>query len=226
MRRKWEAAMAGVLLVTTGVWGQTNPGGKYLTAGIARSGEIDYPIDSRTAGIVLLDVSVDASGRLQKVGAGRDLLPLTSAVESSLKSWKFTPATLDGHAEAGTVRLVVVFTPLNAGGVTIPSGSLQPVDGNAAATNREYQPPQLKAARYAVYPANKVAAGTVMLELHVGSDGKVEGVRVLRWKGAVAGAATRAVKDWEFVPASYRGEPVKSEIPVAFVFPSPTAATK
>jgi TonB family protein len=226
MRRKWEAAMAGVLLVTTGIWGQTNPGGKYLTAGIARWGEIDYPIDSRTAGIVTLDVNVDASGRVQTVGAVRDVLPLTSAVESSLKSWKFTPATLDGHAQAGTVRMVVVFNPFNRGGVAIPSGSLQPEDGKAAATNGEYQPPQLKAARYAMYPANKGAAGTVMLELHVGSEGKVEGVRVLRWKGVVAGATTRAVKDWEFAPANYRGEPVKSEIPVAFVFPSPTAATK
>lgn len=224
-RGTWEVAVAGVLLLTTGMWGQTNPGGKYLAAGIARSGEITYPINSRTTGIVTLDVSVDASGRLQKVEAVRDVPPLTSAAESALKSWKFTPATLDGHAEAGTVRLVVVFNPFNPGGVAIPSRSLQPADGKAAATNGKYQPPQLKAARYAMYPANTVAAGTVMLELYVGSEGKVEGVRVLRWKGVVAGAATRAVKDWEFAPASYRGEPVKSETPVAFVFPSPAAGT-
>jgi outer membrane biosynthesis protein TonB len=223
MGRKWEAA-AGVLLLATGMWGQGNPG-RYLTAGIARSGEIDYPILSRTTGFVALDVSVDASGRVQKVKAVLDVPPLTSAAESALKSWRFTPATLDGHAEAGTVRLVVVFNPFNPGGVAMPSGSLQPADGKAAATNGEYQPPQLKGARYAVYPANTVAGGTVMLELHVGSGGKVEGVRVLRWKGAVAGAATRAVKDWEFAPASYRGEPVKSEILVAFVFPSQAAAT-
>jgi TonB family protein len=226
MRRKWEVAVAGVMLLTTGMWGQTNPEGKYLAAGIARSGEIAYPINSRTTGIVTLDVSVDASGRAQQVEAVQDVPPLTSAAESALKSWKFTPATLDGNAVAGTVRLVVVFNPFSSGGVAIPSGSLQPGDGKGAATSGEYQPPQLKAARYAMYPANKIAAGTVMLELHVGSEGKVEGVRVLRWTGVVAGAATRAAKDWEFAPASYRGKPMKSEIPVAFVFPSSAAGTR
>jgi hypothetical protein len=45
------------------------------------------------------------------VEALRGAPPLTSAAERALKSWKFRPATLDGHSEAGTVRLVVVFNP-------------------------------------------------------------------------------------------------------------------
>jgi Gram-negative bacterial TonB protein C-terminal len=224
MGRKWEVSVAGVLLLTMGIGGQTNQGGKYLAAGIARWGEIAYPPNSRTTGIVILDVSVDASGIMQKVEAVLDVPPLTSAVESGLQSWKFTPATLDGRAQAGTVRLVVVFNPSNPGGVAIPSGSLQPADGKSGATNGEYQPPQLKSGRYAVSPPNTVPTGTVMLALHLGSEGRVEGVRVLRWKGVVAGAATRAVKDWEFAPASYRGAPVESQTPVAFVF-LPAAGT-
>ena len=226
MRRGWLvfAGMLAVASLTAGVWvrGQGN-GGRYHAAGIAQGGEIAYPMNTNTTGFVTLDVSLDANATVQNVTVLRDVPPLTSAAQNAVKSWQYTPAMVDGQGVAGVVRVNVAFNPYNPSGVGLPGESLQPVVGGG---NGNFQPAGLTKANYAMYPPNTVSSGTVVLQVHVGHDGKVHGAIVVRGKGALSGAATAAAKTWVFTPAMYQGKAVASDVVVAFVFATPQAGTR
>jgi TonB family protein len=67
------------------------------------------------------------------------------------------------------------------------------------------------------YPAEAKAAGiqgAVKLELVVGKDGRVQSARTLSGPPELAGAATDAVKQWEYQPAVQNGEPVEFMVQV------------
>jgi TonB family protein len=220
MKRGW-AVVVGMLAAGTAGWAQG--GGKFHAAGILRAGDIAYPMNTRAPGFVTLDVTVDASGAAQNVTVVRDVPPLTSAVQSAVKGWQFTPAISDGQRAPGTVRVNVAFNPFNPGGVGLPGEALQPPSAGASG---DFQPAGLLKANYANYPPNTVAGGTVVLKVHVGKDGKVGEVRVLRGSGPLSGAATVAAKTWVFAPATYKGSVVGTEAVVAFVFVGAEAGTR
>jgi len=215
-------AVTGVLVLATVAWGQTG-GGHYHAAGIAQAGRIAYPMNSQSPGIVTLDVSLDATGAVQNVSVVRDLPPFTTAAQSAVQGWQYTPAMVDGQGVAGTARVNVVFNPFNPGGVGLPGAALQPVTN---AGSGDFQPAQVQTAGYATYPPSTVTSGTVVLQVHVGGDGKVHGVIVVRGKGALSGTATQTVKTWTFSAASYQGKAVSSDVVVAFVFASPQSGTR
>jgi TonB family protein len=211
------------LMVGVCVRGQGS-GGKYHPASLAMAGDIAYPLNSQSPGFVTLDVSLDASGAVQNVTVVRDVPPLTAAAQSAVKTWQFTPATLDGQSVAGVLCVNIAFNPYNPSGVGLPGESLQPATGGASG---DFQPAQVLKTTYATYPPNTVASGTVVVLVHVGSDGKAHGAGVVRGKvGVLAGAATKAAKSWTFTPATYKGQSVGSDVAVSFVFASPQAGTR
>jgi TonB family protein len=73
-----------------------------------------------------------------------------------------------------------------------------------------------------VYPANVVSPGTVVLEVAVGTDGRIEDVRVVRAMPPFTEEAMKAIQQWKFAPATIDGEPVRAVIPVAFSFSRPS----
>jgi TonB family protein len=221
------AVVAGSLWVVSlmaGVWvrGQGS-GGKYHAAGIAQAGDIAYPMNSSAPGFVTLDVSLNASGAVQSVSVVRDVPPLTSAAQSAVKGWQFMPAMVDGQGVAGVVRVNVAFNPYNPEGVGLPGESLQAPRGGEPG---KFQPAGVTTANYARYPPNTVTSGTVVLRVHVGHDGKGNGVIVVRGKGPLSGAATEAAKTWAFTPAMYGGKAVASDVVVVYVFAAPQAGTR
>jgi TonB family protein len=213
------------LSLLAGAWalGQSTGGAKYHAAGVAQAGSIAYPMNSQAPGFVSFAVSVDPSGGVQNVTVVRDVPPLTAAAQNAVNSWQFTPATVDGQAVAGVAPVDVAFNPYNPGGVGLPGESLQPPTGTASG---DFQPAALAKANYANYPPNTVASGTVVMVVHVGSEGNVHRVRVLRGKGVLTDAATAAVKTWQFTPATYKGSAVGGDVAVAFVFAPPQAGTR
>jgi TonB family protein len=222
---KAKALLLILVSLMAGVWvhGQGS-GGKYHAAGLAMAGDIAYPLNSQAPGFVTLDVRLDASGAVQNVTVVRDVPPLTAAAQSAVKTWQFTPATLDGQSVPGVLRVNIAFNPYNPSGVGLPGESLQPATGGASG---DFQPAQVLKTTYATYPPNTVASGTVVVLVHVGSDGKAHGAGVVRGKvGVLAGAATKAAKSWTFTPATYKGQPVGSDVAVSFVFASPQAGTR
>jgi TonB family protein len=67
-------------------------------------------------------------------------------------------------------------------------------------------------------PFNSVANGVVELYLTIGEEGNVEDVRVARPLDSVTEEAVRAVKKWEFAPATMHGKPVESRLTIVVVF--------
>jgi TonB family protein len=218
------AALMTLMSLLVGLRVQGQGSGKYHSAGLAMAGDIAYPMNSRAPGFVTLDVGVSLSGAAQNVTVIRDVPPLTAAAQSGINGWQFTPATADGQAVPGVVRVNVAFNPFNPSGVGLPGESLQPSTGTAG---DDFQPAKALKANYADYPPNTVASGTIVMQVHVESDGKIHRVSVISGKiGGLVGAATKAVKTWSFAPALYKGQAVASDVVVAFVFASPQAGTR
>jgi TonB family protein len=226
MKKGWVVLavvlVMGSLMAGSAARGQNS--GKYHAAGIAQAGDVAYPMDSKAPGFVTLDVSLDATGAMQNVTVVRDVPPLTDAAQNAVKSWQFTPAMVNGQGVPGVARVTVAFNPFNPSGVGLPGESLQPATG--AGTVGNFQPAGLKKANYAVYPPNMVAGGTVVLQVHVGSEGKVHGVVVVQGKAGLTGAATAAAKTWVFTAAQYEGKAVRSDVGVVFVFAGAQAGTR
>ena len=86
MNRRWGVALAGAILLTAPTWGQTDAGGGYHGPALGHAGDVTYPMNSSTTGIVTLDISVDATGTVQNVGVVRDVPPLTSAAQIPSKA--------------------------------------------------------------------------------------------------------------------------------------------
>jgi outer membrane biosynthesis protein TonB len=221
---KWRGiALASTVLLSAGLWGQ-GARENYRAAGVSQATDIAFPADSAVTGVVTLGVAVDGTGAVQKVTVIRDVPPLTEAAQNGLKNWRFSPAVKDGKFMPGNVRVHIVFNPSEAGNTDIAGGE-EPSAVDSEGTEEDFQPAQLQSGVFAQYPENTVASGTVLVQLNVDSDGAVQGVRVMKGAGPLAGAVTRTVKSWTFVAASYKATAVMSVVPVAFVFASPAQGT-
>jgi len=83
--------------------------------------------------------------------------------------------------------------------------------------------PRPRTQRPAEYPRrarSKGVTGKVLLRVLVGTDGKVESVRVIEAEpeGVFEQSAVEAIKSWTFEPGLYKGQPVKSRLDVPFLF--------
>ena len=70
-----------------------------------------YPVNSIASGTVVLRVSVDEVGRLEKTIVVRGITSLTSPAIHALKEWKFKPAELDGKPLPSSIALAFVLRP-------------------------------------------------------------------------------------------------------------------
>jgi hypothetical protein len=206
--------LAGVVVQTA--W----PGPAFVAPGISSAGNIAYPINVMTPGIVTLMANLDNSGNVQNLDVLRDLPPLTGVASAAVKSWGFIPASFNGQAVPSVLPISVVFNPFNPGGVGYSSQTISISPAMPGAT-AEYMPPQINGASYATYPISSVSSGAVVLDVVVGSSGKVAKVHVVRGVQSLTPQATKAVKTWTFSAATFQGTPVSAHMVIAFVFPSP-----
>ncbi|HET8923128.1 MAG TPA: energy transducer TonB [Candidatus Acidoferrum sp.] len=197
---------------------------QFVAPRIATAGDIPYPINTTATGMVTLLLRLDAMGKIQNVRVLRDIPPLTSAAQTAVQSWTFTPAALNGNPVPARLSVNVVFNPYDPGGVAIEGLSLPLPPTTPGPNDSELFPAQVTSATFAVYPVNTVASGTVVLNATIGKTGGVEKVRVIRGVPSLTPQCIRAVKSWGFDAATHEGKPVTSHAGVAFVFPSPAVA--
>jgi periplasmic protein TonB len=115
--------------------------------------------------------------------------------------------------------------PAPAAGVRTPRAepSAVPVARPVSAGTAPQVPPRLRDNRPPDYPLEALRRrleGTVLLRVHVATDGRVAEVDILDSSGHLIldAAAVRAVKSWHFVPATRGGRPVAAVVrqPVRF----------
>ena len=99
---------------------------------------------------------------------------------------------------------------------------------SAVATNASEQErlsgaatPALRQTIDATYPAlgqHSRVQGSVVLEAVIGSDGVIEGLRVISGPSILSGAAQQAVRQWHFKPYLQNGRPVETKCTVTVNF--------
>lgn len=119
------------------------------------------------------------------------------------------------------LTIVAVLVSISAvGGRRLAAAPASP-SSPAAAPAPKFQPPEVLATADAAYPINSVAFGTVVLEVHLDASGEIQDVRVARDIPSLTKQALQSIKQWRFKPAMMGGKPVKSVVPVAFIFVRP-----
>jgi TonB family protein len=208
---------AGILLgLGSGAWGQAT-GGKFVAPDVAAAGDISYPPNTTTTGMVSLLVTVDEGGKAAQTQVLQDVPPLTAAAQAGVGQWTFQAAHANGKTVAARLPVHVVFNPYNPGGTAVSAGG--PTVPPAVPSNlTNFMPPQVRMASYAFYPTNTQAQGTVVLSVSVDKSGHVAKMKVVRGVAGLNDAAMEAVKQWGFQPAMRDGATEAGRLCVAFVF--------
>jgi len=110
---------------------------------------------------------------------------------------------------------------MGGGWLAAQSSSSSSAASSSSNSTPKFQPPEVVATADATYPINSVAFGTVVLEVHLDATGAIEDVKVARPVPSLTRQALEAIKQWRFNPATLGGKPVKSIVPVAFIFVRP-----
>lgn len=213
------------LTILAAPWARTSEAKEppqFVPANVSKAGNIPYPTSSLDAGVVTLSVALDKAGQVIGVGILRDISSVSGAAIAAVRSWTYSPATLNGKPVASTLTVNIVYDPgfLGADNIPLPPPSqLQPISSKAPA----FFPPQLNTARFAPYPAKAKVQGAVILNVTLDTTGSVVKVATLRDVPPLTASATGALKSWNFSPATYEGTAIQSNTVVAFVFRSPSA---
>lgn len=214
-----------LLVLLAAAWAARNAAKEpphFVPANVTKAGNIPYPAASLDAGVVTLLVSVDKSGQVIDVGILRDISSVSGPAVAAVRTWAYSPATLNGKPVVSTLTINIVYDPgfLGADNIPLPPPSqVQPVSSKDPA----FFPPQLNTATFAPYPAKAKAQGAVVLNLMLDTTGNVAEITTLRDVPPLTGAASGALKNWNFSPATYDGTAIQSHSVVAFVFRSPSA---
>ena len=188
----------------------------FKAAEVASAADVVYPLQTTADGIVVFNVSVGREGGIRGIKALSDIPPLTAAAQSSLQSWKFKPALLNGSGENS--QMLVAFAFRHAIKEWNPP-SFSPVF--ASQEQAAYVPSGIFSAAYCDYPASTIAGGATVVQATVRPDNSVGDVNVVKaLGGGFVPLAVAAAKQWQFQAAVLDGTPVSSKVAIAFVFSS------
>jgi len=169
------------------------------------------PWNVRSGGIAAFDVTVDEKGAVASAETVQDVAPYSDMLREDLTRWRFEPAKDGGHAVSSRVLVLGFFRPPET---SVPA----PERPRYKDANAPEELPWPTSAVVPPYPPNALGSGKVLFEVEISDAGKVTGTRVLNPGTAFEGAATGAVRAWEFRPASRNGRPVASRAYFVFSF--------
>jgi protein TonB len=176
----------------------------------------EYPSMARSArleGIVILETTIGADGKVADVRVLRSIPLLDTAAMDAVRQWAYEPTFVNGVAVPVIMTVTVRFALTPAAPVRV-GGQVKP-------------PTKLKNVNPA-YPQEAQAAhvqGVVILEATIDVNGKVADVRVLRSIPALDQAAMDAVRQWEYTPSLLNNVavPVIMTVTVSFTLTAPAA---
>jgi protein TonB len=137
-----------------------------------------------------------------------------------------TPAGEDGHLDSpagdGDAPPTAATPPPPARAPVAPAPVAPPVPEAPAAAAADSAPRLLSspAPRYPRNAQRRGIGGTVLMRVHVGTDGKPEDIDLIAGSGShdLDRAATEAVRRWWFAPAMRGGQPVEAAVQVPITF--------
>ena len=210
--------IAGFCLAYPPRQGATAP--LFISAHVTSASDIPYPPQTIAIGTVVLEVTVTETGKVESVLPIRGIDTLTQVASDSVKTWHFSPASLDGKPVRSRTTVAVTFNPAAIPAANVP---LPPLSSKANSRDDSVppHPADVLAAAFPQYPVNSVAAGTVVLRVTVDETGKVARTTAVRRIPALTSPAIRSLEGWSFASASFDGKPVRSSVALAFIFRLP-----
>jgi TonB family protein len=172
------------------------------------------PYGVRAAGIVMIDVGVDAQGMAGDSRVLQDVAPFTGLIQNPLPGWKFQPATQDGTAVASRVLVVGVYRPAMLEFAAPSTPQLPAPDPQSAV-------PIPTGISIAPYPPNAMNDAAVMVEVQLDDQGAVQDARALDGAAPFSDSALTAARQWTFQPARRNGVGVPARVYMFFSFRQP-----
>ena len=217
-----KRSLIAALLVSNALFAQEGARPALLTAGEAPP----LPVQNIAGGQVLLEATVDRTGRIIGITTLRTTPSFEELVTETMRGWRFSPAA--GERPDGTfgpidsrVLVAALFRPPTL--MDGPAVGELPRDTVVASE----QVPFPVAAPLPPFPPTALAGGVVILEVEIGRDGSVARARVVRaGPGGFDAASTDTIRQWKFRPARLRGTPVASVAYVIFGFSQPIIITE
>ena len=78
---------------------------------VVRAAEVIYPLRSVASGTVVLEVSLDETGKITDVRVVRGIPSLTESADRSIRQWEFQPAQLNGEPVHSKMTVAFSFVP-------------------------------------------------------------------------------------------------------------------
>jgi TonB family protein len=175
-----------------------------------------YPAQALFGGEVVLEVLVDASGKLTELTVVSGQSPFLGPVLDAVRTWSFEPARLNGNATEGRLSVVFQFPqsyvpPLTSQERAFPAPS--PDSSDRAAMPTYTREPN--------YPPHSVVDGSVAIYATVDPQGQVASTRVLRDVDSLTDSTLAALRLWRFAPARQDGVNAESAAVVVVTFRRP-----
>ena len=175
-------------------------------------------------GEVLIEATVDRTGRLTRPNVLRGTPPYTNMVLDTVATWRFEAASVrnvDGRDEAVDMPIAIaaVYRPpvlMNA-----PTFGEVPKDWSKPSGDVAYP----IAMEMPNYPPNALDGGVVLLEVTLNEAGAVTETRGIASTGGFDSAAREALSKWRFRGGMYRSRPVPTTAYVLFGFRPPVVSS-
>lgn len=186
-----------------------------------------YPLAAqleRVAGMVILEVIIGTDGKVRDGKVMRSVAFLDEAAIEAVRQWEYTPTELDGKLVPVVMTVTVSFNmdvgvnepPLTVYAWPAAQGAVRAGLGGTVALPR-----QTKSAR-PDFPGKARSAGrtggAVLLELLIGTNGKVTDVRVIRSSPLFDNEALETARKWEFEPTLVNGVATPVVAPATMIF--------
>jgi TonB family protein len=220
---KWGPGIGFLLLV--GLSGPASPQQTYKPPAVASAGDVYVPYQVVVDGLFVLDVSLGDDGAIQKVDSLRDPGAMLGSAKTSVRSWKFQPASKGSSSAPSRMTVSFLYRPPTGGlSSAVPPKDFSPVlppDQPESSEHDNYVPVGVLSFAYPEYPVNSVASGSVVVQLTVDSSGEVKGVDFLHRMEGFNSFVSEALKKWRFQAATFNGKPITSKTVIAFAFQPP-----
>ncbi|HSD65266.1 MAG TPA: TonB family protein [Vicinamibacteria bacterium] len=133
-------------------------------------------------GIVILELVVDAQGKVESTSVLRSVPGLDGAAVAAARQWEYAPTKVDGKPVRVRVTVPVVFS------LALPT------------LTRQTGIPELRQGVAPAWPSGASGGGLARAELTLEPDGRVGGARILEGGPPWSEALLAAVKTWRFAP--------------------------
>jgi outer membrane biosynthesis protein TonB len=175
-------------------------------------------------GEVLIQTSVDRSGRLSRPIILRGTPPYTQMVLDAIASWRFEPArTIDAGGSETIVEMPVAIGAIYRPPVLMNGPTIGEVPKDWSKPSGDVAYPV--STEMPNYPPQARDGGVVLMEVALNESGAITETRAIGSSSGFESASREALARWRFKGASYRARAVPATAYVLFGFAPPVVSS-